>query len=154
MALVLKRLLTPAKERAEPPDTGEADSRLSVEVIFTSARPTVAALRTAGTLAARLNARIHLVVPQVVPHPLPLSSPPVLVDFSERRFRAIAEESGVETSVNLYLCRDAWETLLAVLKPRSLVVLGGPKRWWPTAEKRLARTLRRAGHEVVLTEMN
>jgi len=44
------------------------------------------------------------------------------------------------------------ETLKAVLSQRSLVVVGGHKRWWPTPEKRLARKLRRAGHEVIFTE--
>ena len=52
----------------------------------------------------------------------------------------------------IYLCRDRVETLTAVLSPHSLVVIGGRKRWWPTAEKRLARKLRRAGHEVIFTE--
>jgi hypothetical protein len=44
------------------------------------------------------------------------------------------------------------ETLAAVLEPHSLIVLGARKRWWPTQEKRLARKLRRAGHEVILEE--
>jgi hypothetical protein len=77
----------------------------------------------------------------------------MLIDFSERRFQQIAEESPVETTVQIYLCRDRTETLKSVLAPCSLVVVGGPKRWWPTREKTLARQLRRAGHEVVFTEM-
>ena len=48
--------------------------------------------------------------------------------------------------------RDPAETLAAVLKPDSVVVLGGRKRWWPTTEERLARKLRRIGHEVIFTE--
>ena len=56
-------------------------------------------------------------VPQVVPYPLPLESPPVLIDWNERRFRVIADESPVETTVRIYLCRDRLETLTAVLKP-------------------------------------
>jgi acetyl esterase/lipase len=77
----------------------------------------------------------------------------VLLDFSERRFRVIAATTPVETTVRLYLCRDQMETLAAVLEPHSLIVLGGRRRWWPTQEERLARKLRRAGHEVVFTEM-
>jgi hypothetical protein len=38
------------------------------------------------------------------------------------------------------------------LSTGSIVVLGGRKRWWPTREKKLARQLRRAGHEVVFKE--
>src|SRR5580765_2484747 len=37
--------------------------------------------------------------------------------------------------------------------PRSLLVIAGSRNWWPTREKRLARELRRAGHEVVLAEV-
>jgi hypothetical protein len=74
------------------------------------------------------------------------------VEFNENRYRAIASENPVETSVHIYLCRDRLEVLRSVLKPRSLVVLGGPKRWWPTPERRLARKLRQSGHEVILIE--
>jgi hypothetical protein len=103
-------------------------------------------------LAESLGARITLVVPQVVPYPLPLTSPPVLLEFQENRFREIASESPVDIRVHLYLCRDGLETLKKVLKPRSLVVIGVRKRLWPTREKSLVRKLRRAGHEVIFTE--
>ncbi len=152
MTLAFQKVLAPAAAHPEGQGTADDGARLHVTVVFTSARPTIAALKRAGELATRLNARITLVAPQVVPYPLPLSSPPVLIDFSEQRFRAIADESPVETTVRVYLCRDREETLLAMLKPQSLVVVGGRKRWWPTEEKRLARKLRRAGHEVVFTE--
>lgn len=146
MRLALEKMLAPATA-AEPPDW-----RLNISVVFTSVEATMAALRRAAEMATQLGARITIVVPQVVPLPLPLSSPPVLLDFSERRFHTIASESPVETSVRLYLCRDARETLGNVLAPRSLIVVGSRKRWWPTHEKRLARWLRKRGHEVVVTE--
>jgi hypothetical protein len=151
MALAFERMLIPAAARPDEAVKQES-TRLGVVVVSTSVEGTVHALRKAGALASRLSARISLVVPQVVPYPLPLTSPPVLLDFSERRFRAIAAESPVETTVRLYLCRDQMETLAAVLEPHSLIVLGARKRWWPTQEKRLARKLRRAGHEVILEE--
>jgi hypothetical protein len=146
MALALERVV-PA-----PPFSEEAGSKLNISVVFTSIEATLAALREAGHLASSLGARITLVVPQVVPYPLPLSGPPVRVDFNERRLRVIASNCRVETRVSIYLCRNALETLHSVLKPYSLVVLGSRKRWWPTAEKRLAAKLRRWGHEVVVTE--
>ncbi len=152
MSLALERLLSPATGIPAPPGSEETDARLHVAVVFTSGEATVAALRKAGALASRLNARVTLVVPQIVPWPLPLDSPPVLLSFNEARFRAIAAESPVETTVRLYLCRDRVETLRAVLGPHSLVVVGGRRSWWPTPEKRLARNLRRAGHEVIFAE--
>jgi hypothetical protein len=145
---------TPALERFQSPVTAprETTARLNINVVFTSVNATLAALKTAGALANHLAAHITLVVLQNVPYPLPLTSPPVSVDWNERRFRVIANQSSVETLIHLYLCRDRFETLMSILKPGSLVVIGGRQRWWwPTPEKALARTLRRAGHEVVFT---
>jgi hypothetical protein len=145
-------VLAPATAHPDADRSYQADHGLNVAVVFTSVAGTVAALRKAAALADHLSPRIKMVVPQVVPYPLPLESPPVLFDFSERTFRRIASESPLETNVEIYLCRDAVETLKAVLAPGSLVVIGGRKRWWPTREKTWARKLRRCGHEVVFTE--
>jgi hypothetical protein len=152
MSLALNRSLNTEIARPETPATEERDSRLNVSVIFTSVTATISTLKTAGILAESLGARITLIVPQIVPYPLPLTSPPVLLDFQENRFRAIASESPVNVRVQLYLCRDGIETLKRALKPGSLVVVGGRKRFWPTREKSLVRTLRRAGHEVIFNE--
>lgn len=130
----------------------QAESSLNINVVFTSVEATLTALRAAGTLANRLYGHITLLAPQVVPYPLPLTSPPVLLDWNERRFRDIASDSAVETKVFLYLCRDRAKTLIDVLSPHSIVVLGGLKRLWPTSETRLAKTLRRAGHDVIFKE--
>jgi hypothetical protein len=152
MALALERLLAPTTGYPAQAPSIERDRKLDIAVVFTSVEPTLRALKQAGVLAHRLNSQVRLVVPQIVPYPLPLTSPPVLLDFNERRFFAVASESHVETTVCIYLCRDRWDALELVLKPRSLVVIGLRKRWWPTAETRLARGLRRAGHEVIVVE--
>jgi hypothetical protein len=152
MSLAIEKILVPATGRPALPIREEADQKLNVAVVFTTVEPTLAALKEAGALANSLGTRIKLVVPQVVPYPLPLDSPPVLVEFNENRFRVIASESPVETSVQIYLCRDRFEMLKSALQPGSIVVLGGRKRWWPTKEERLARQLRRAGYEVLFKE--
>jgi hypothetical protein len=151
MSPALERVLAPPP--GAPPTTAGMDPRLDIAVVFTSLDTTAAALRKASDLATHLGRRITLVVPQIVPYPLPLTSPPVLLDWNEKRFRDISSESGVETTVLIYLCRDRREALATALSPRSLVVVGGRKRWWPTAEQRLARQLGRAGHQVIFTEM-
>jgi hypothetical protein len=152
IALALQRTLTPAPAPPAPREPSEAEPRLNIEVIFTSIEATLAALKQAAELASRLAARITLVVPQVVPRPLQLESPPVLIDWNERRFRVVAKRSSVETTVQIYLCRDRIQTLCAVLRPHSIVVIGSPKRWWPTWEGNLSRVLRRAGHEVIVVQ--
>jgi hypothetical protein len=152
MALALERILSPATGCPQTAAPRQSEPKLNIAVVFTSVDATLAALRQAGTLAAALGARILLMVPQVVPFPLPLESPPVLLDFNERRFHVIGAQSVVETVVRIYLCRDGWETVATHLSPRSLVVIGGRRRWWPTRPKRLASKLAHAGHEVIFAE--
>ena len=153
MSLILEKPLTVAASQPERSGTGQAKTGLNISVVFTSVEATLIALRKAAELAARLHARILLLVPQIVPYPLPLTSPPVLLDFNERRFRLIAEEASVETNVRLYLCRDRRDMLKSALAPHSIVVLTGRRRWWPTPESRLARALRHDGHEVIFQEL-
>ena len=152
MSLVIEKRLAPQTGYPARQVTEEADQQLNIAVVFTSVESTLAALKEAGNLANSLGARIKLVVPQVVPYPLPLETPPVLVEFNENRFKVIANESAVATSVHIYLCRDRFETLTSVLKPGSVVVLGGRKRWWQTSDERLARKLKGAGYEVLFKE--
>ena len=152
MSLAIEKILVPATGQPNRHQAEEADQHLNIAVIFTSVESTLAALKEAGSLANSLGARIKLVVPQVVPYPLPLETPPVLVEFNDQRFRVIASESPVETSVQVFLCRDRIATLTSVLKPGSIVVVGGKKRWWPTRDELLARQLRRAGYEVFFKE--
>jgi len=152
MSLAIEKLLAPRTGHPTRPIGEEADRKLNIAVVFTSVESTLLALKEAGTLANSLSARITLMVPQVVPYPLPLETPPVLVEFNEHRFRVIASESLVETAVQIYLCRDRLEMLLGTLSPNSLVVIGGRKKWWPTTEKLMARRLRQAGHKVIFIE--
>ena len=152
MSLAIEKLLAPRTGHPTRPIREEANQKLNIAVVFTSVESTLAALKEAGNLANSLGAKITLVVPQVVPYPLPLETPPVLLEFNEHRFRVIASESLVETSVQIYLCRDRMEMLLGTLSPNSLVVIGGRKKWWPTTEKMMARRLRQAGHKVILIE--
>jgi hypothetical protein len=125
---------------------------LEINVLFTDHQGTLGALRTAGTLAHQLGAHINLLVPRVVPYALPLASPPVSIQFTERRLLDLAHRGAhgsMVISVQVYLCRDRRLCLLEALKPQSLVVLGGRVRWWPTKETKLARTLQFAGHQVI-----
>jgi hypothetical protein len=133
-------------------DIGGDEFRLNIVVIFTSVEATAAALKMAGALAQNLDAQITLVAPIVVPYPLPVSRPPVALDFLEKRFQNIANESPVDIRVRLYLCRDRLQTLSRVLKPHSLVIVGGLKHWWSVRERNLARRLQDFGHEVIFTK--
>jgi hypothetical protein len=135
-----------------PTGNAEDNGRLEVVVVYTSVDATIAAIKLAAGLANSLDGRITLLVIQRVPYPLPLEEPPVLLDFSKQRFRDLASLSSVETSVRVYLCREPLKVLTGVLRPHSVIVIGGQKSWWPTREAKLVGKLRRAGHEVILTE--
>jgi hypothetical protein len=153
MSLAIEKILAPAPAHPARHVGEDTEQKLSISVVFTSVESTLAALKKAGSLANSLGARIMLVALQIVPYPLPLEPPPVLIEFNENRFRVLASQSPVQTSVQIYLCRDRFETLTSVLKAVSIVVLGGRKRtWWPTKDERLARRLRRAGYEVIFKE--
>ena len=122
---------------------------LEVNVIFTSASATVTAMRQAARLASDLGASVRVLAPQVVSFATDLEHPPVNTDFLAQRYRAIAAEAGVDANVQIVLCRDALDALRMILKPGSLVVLGGSRHWWPARERKLARALEAAGHQVL-----
>src|SRR4030095_8264431 len=119
MSLAFHQSLSPEVALPVAPPAEALESRLNITVVFTSIAATEQALDRAGSLAESLAARITLVVPQIVPYPLPLTSPPVLLAFQEKRFEEIASASCVEIKVEIYLCRDNVETLKRVLKPHS-----------------------------------
>jgi len=149
-----ERLPIPAIGLPDLPGGSDETNPLEIFVVYTSVQATVIALTRAAALAKGLNARLRFVMLNLIPYPLPLETPPVRCDFSERRLLDIVIASPVETTVQLCMCRQRFETLVALLRPRSLVVIGGRKTWWPTKEEKLARELGRAGHEVILAESN
>jgi len=146
----LAQLAPPARVLAPP-----ASAKMEVVVIYTGVKHTLAALRAAAGLAQGLSARIRLVVPQPIPFPAQLDEPPVQKEFAERKFRTLAEQSAIETNVEIRLCRD-WEAgATEDLKPGSIVIMGARMRWWPgLRERRLARTLQKLGHRPLLVSSN
>jgi hypothetical protein len=90
-----------------------------------------------------------------VPFQLPLDQPQISVAFLQDAMRELVAQLKSETfdpTIHLYLCRDRVWALSQVLKPNSLVVIAGRKRWWPTAETRMARALRAEGHRVIFVD--
>jgi len=115
-----------------------------VVVIYTRIRATLCAMKTAGRLAAGLGARIRIIVPQCQTWPDQRGE-------AERHFRTIVRDRKIETQLEVRPCTDRCRMLQQALAPGSIVVLGGACRRWPTCESRLARKLREAGHDVLLS---
>jgi len=107
----------------------------------------------ADELAHKLGAQIRLLVPYEVPYALPLSKPAVPVEFLEGQIRALAGKARLDVAAHIFLCRDKISTLKLLLRPRSCVVVGGKKRWWPTSAQRLAQGLQKDGHQVIFAEL-
>lgn len=123
--------------------------KLDINVIFTTKKGSEAALKRAELLAGDLNSRIYFLAPEIVPFPLPLESPPVDPEFKAERLRALAKSADADVFVEVLLCREARPALSQFLRPGSLVVLAGRRRWWRSTEERLADWLRAQGHRVV-----
>ena len=137
-------LALPQFLRTQPgTELGSDSPSMNVTVIATNGRGTIAALRAAEKLAANLGASIALVKAQIIPFEFPLEDPPVSIDFLQRQLYGLVCEAGIEAqkiTVRLWFCRDRFVGLRKILRPRSLVVIGGRKRWW-SREKALERFL-------------
>ncbi len=141
-----------AETPGDSPERPEG-TQLAVNVIYTNPAGTSAALEEAVALASDLKRRIRLLAAHVVSIRCPVDVPPVSRSFLERRLLDLAEQGiqgRIETSISLYLCRDPRLALLQAIEPRSLVVVGCSRRWWPWREESLARALRSKAHQVVL----
>ena len=138
----------------ETPEKGmcpgsEFCSDFEVVVIFTQIRTTLCAMKTAGRLAAGLGARIRVIVPQAFGRMAWECRPDR--HSAERHFRTIVGGRKIETQLEVHPCSNRWQMLQEALAPGSIVVLGSACRRWPTFESRLARKLREAGHDVLLS---
>jgi hypothetical protein len=134
---------------------GFGSEPLEVNVVFTDPVATTAALKFAESCAQDLGACIRLRAAIVVPMRLPLDQPQISVRFTEQRLSDLAcqlERDAFQLTVHLYICRSWVGTLLKVLTPHSLVVIGGQEHWWPTATSRMTETLRAKGHRVVFVD--
>ena len=126
----------------------KSDNELEVVVIFTTVRETLSALREASALALQLGVRTRIIVPHVVPYPLPVEQPPGDPGIRVRMLETACEAEGIETSIEIRLCRRALEAVKNTLMPGSVVLIGGRERWLSRAG-RLAKELRRSNHHVL-----
>ena len=149
--------ISPRRESgAENPNVRVAARALEVVVVFTGIPGTQAALNAAGAMASDLNTKVRLVAPQAIPYAYSIEQSPIAAGFTERLLADLvgkATNGSVETAIEIYRCRDRLRTLLEVLRPNSLIVIGGRKRIWPTKESVLAKKLRSHGHDVVFAQI-
>lgn len=122
---------------------------LWVVIPYTTPALTRAALRHAGVYRD-LDVHVSLVDVQVVPFPCPIDQPPIDNEYSRRRLLALSGESGLPGRAVVLYTRDWVEGIRRVLEPKSLIVMAAKRRWWLTREEKLARSLSKAGYQVML----
>jgi hypothetical protein len=144
------RVLSSATGPAHPRAISEEPLRFFV--IETGAKETMAAIRTARTLARGLNAQMTLLAAVQVPLPLPLQEPPISIAFLEDRLRELVMDSDVPGRVELRLCRERRQAIREALPARAIVVMAGRTGWFHRAARRFAAALTRDGHKVFFVE--
>jgi hypothetical protein len=123
-------------------------AELDLVVPFTTPELTRTALGAANRMGGGLNATLRLVKVQVVPFPMELDQSPVYIDFLKDQLAQF--QSDLPVAGEIRLAREFEDGLLGTLGPDSVVVLATPRKLWKTRNERLAASLRRAGHKVVL----
>jgi len=123
---------------------------LQVFVPYTSPALARIALAQASALTRNLTAHITFFAVHVVPFSLPLDKPDVTANFLEQKLAGVARETGAQTDIRIVFARDPKLGYEQILMPHSLIVMATKKRWWPTAEVKMARALARAGHSVAI----
>ena len=131
----------------KPPDI--TTGVLWVVIPFTTPDLTRAAMRHAGA-CSDLDVHVAFIDVQVVPFPRPIDEPPISNEYSQRRLKELFNESGLPGRAAVLYTRDWLEGFRRVLEPDSLVVIATSRCSWPTREKKLARALSKAGHQVML----
>lgn len=123
-----------------------------VNVIFTTPRGTLAAMRAAAALSRVSGASVRLIDPRPAHIPLraagyALAAGEVPPEEHERE-RVIAA-AGVPVEVEVYVCGHPANVARVALRDHSLVILGGRRSWLPTRLERFQRTLESLGHVVM-----
>jgi hypothetical protein len=129
-------------------EQAQHEAELDLVVPVTTPELTRAALDAANRMGGGLNATLRLVKVQVVPFPLDRDQSPVYIDFLKEQLAQF--QSDLPVTGEIRLAREFEAGLLGTLGRDSVVILAAPKRPWKTRNERLAATLRRAGHKVIL----
>ena len=114
----------------------------SVSVLFTTEEETLAAAAVAAPLATAMAVPLTVIQFRTAPYPL-------FADAFKQRLQA----QGVDARVRVYLCRNSASVIPMAFRGHSLIVLGGRRRWWPTAAERWRRRLEAAGHLVLFVDV-
>jgi hypothetical protein len=109
-----------------------------------------AVLERAMALGAGLNARISLVAVHAAPYPLEFGCPSSTHAFLVERLVELAGRCPLPVTAEVIMARSQEEGFRNAFHSSATVLVGSRRRWWRTAEEKLARALARDGRQVVL----
>ena len=150
MSLAIERSWHPKADTPRSRKGRWRDQTVNISVVFTSLESALGALKEAGSSGERSGRAHHAFGASSRTYPLPLESPPVLLDFSEKRFRVIASQSPVETTYSFFVPRPFRNTDLSPKTgaPSWSSAEGGEGPWWPTKKNAWRGNCGVLGHEV------
>ena len=120
-----------------------------VYVLFTDLEETLGAVRVARRLASAIGGGVTVIHFRSIGFGAPLEHPAGLSPVETEAFRARLAAEDCDARVRVCLCRDARQAIRSVIDGRSLIVIGGRRRWWPTPSNRWRRMLEAQGYLVV-----
>lgn len=126
----------------------------SVSVLFTTEEETLAAARVGSVLAEAMAVPLTVIHFRTVPYPLSVHAPVGVSPVESDVFRHGLESCGIDARVRVFLCRKRESVIPMAFKGHSLIIMGGKRRWWPTAAQRLRRRLEAAGHFVLFVDVD
>jgi hypothetical protein len=130
---------------------GTGSRKIPVTVVFTSIEGTLAALNAAAFLSKGLAAQIVVLATEVVTFRYLHQGLADSMSFYQRLCEAMVKEARLQdVAIEVHLCRRQVECLEAKLRPRSIVLIGARKCWWPWRERELERALRQRGFDALL----
>jgi hypothetical protein len=124
-----------------------------IVVPFTEWAVTVAVIERAVTLTAKLDAHLMLLAVHTVPYPLPFGCPAAAHARLVEQLIDLAGRSPLPVNPQVVVARSFTEGFRHALKPESTILLGTRRRFWKTAEQRMAESLAADGHHVALVHI-
>lgn len=126
---------------------------MQLVVIHSERSLTAAVLERAAELVSGLNASVFLVAVHTVPFPASFASASASHAHLVGQLVDLASGCSLTVTPQVVMARYRDEGFRFVLPEESTVLVGTKKRPWRTEEERLARTLAKAGHKVMLVHV-
>jgi hypothetical protein len=129
--------------------TGSAE----IVVLHTGTKLTPAAIEAAARLTAGLNFHLVVMAVHILPYPLQLTAVSTMREHLEGELALVTERCSMPVSARIVFARDMAEAFRQSVHPESLVLVGAPRRWWPSRARKWAKELARHGFRMAVIDV-